>query len=96
MKLYRYENHSSWEGAQELVTLIEFEVIRETHSFYYVMDDKRERRVGKRWRKKFAGLTPEMAWKSYQARKTRQVKILRHQLDRAMRAASLPQPPLVN
>lgn len=93
MKLYRYRDHraGSLEGDDSHATAwcYEFEVIKETPKGYWI--------EGKCWisktsKKRYAHPTKEEAWKSFKARKARQIKILKTRLAYAEEAARLTQP----
>lgn len=76
MKMYRYKEVRYTNYILMLVKM-EFEVIKETPKGYWIDNYGKKRFVLKESIKRYACLTPEEAFISYQARKRRQLKILR-------------------
>ena len=88
-KLYRYTNYlasagvDEWGnslGSRQALYCIPYTIIKETKCGYWVMDG-RKRFVYKDARKKFACLDKLTALESFIARKKRQIKILKAQIN---------------
>ena len=91
MKLYRYHDTLYTTGTK--VHLYEYNVVAETPKGYWIgMFGAKDKWVSKTCKKRFAYPTKDEAWDSFQARKTRQIEILEHQITRAKIARGSKRP----
>lgn len=88
MKMYRYKE-VRYSNYILMLVKMEFEVIKETPKGYWIDNYGKKRFVLKDSTKRYACLTPEDAFISYQARKKRQIKILEAKLAEAKAALRL-------
>jgi hypothetical protein len=93
--LYRYDDHQVASFEDEIgrtaIYLSEHQVEKETPKGYWIGS------YGKIWvsktaKKRYAYPTKDEAWKSFQARKQRQIKLLSARLNIAKKASLLPRP----